>query len=392
MKPRILFFTPERPASAGLLHAQVMTPARTLLQNGFECLFLGAETTPAQAEQTTRRIAELYGLRAHLCPGFSARFGVLSIHQTARTVARRARLIIHDFHPTHVYAWTFVAGRVARRIAQREHAAYVYDIKGIRHEEIALTRGHNWRSRLCRAVELHEIRRADRLGCVSEKLKQWVQQQTGRGDAVVIPSCIDADRFTFDIEARRRIRQEFGLAETTPLVGYCGGLGWWQRIDDILRLFREVAELRPTFGFLLLTTEPEALRHKARAGGLPLERCVITSSPHDQVPGYLSACDAGIILRHNNVVNNTASPIKIGEYLGCGLPVILTRGIGDFGEQIARAGIGLMLEESGNTAQQVVNFLESVGDVRRQAVEFCHRHLVFGAYVDQYRQLFSTNP
>jgi glycosyltransferase involved in cell wall biosynthesis len=281
-----------------------------------------------------------------------------------------------------------VAAPYGREIARQTGAISIYDIKGIRSEEIALIHGRGLRHHVARRIELREMRRAERIGCVSEKLKEWIKVQTGRDDAIVIPCCIDEKRFVFDSVARQQIRQQFGLAEDTQLLCYNGGLGRWQRIEDIVRLFGEVTHLRPSWRFLFLTREGDALTERVRRMGLPLDRCIITGCPHDQVPRYLSAADVGVIMRHDNVVNNTASPIKIGEYLGCGLPIILTREIGDFAEQIRQAGVGLILDESGHTARQVVDFLDHHGDVRGRAVEFCHRHLVFSAYLDRYRQVF----
>ena len=122
-----------------------------------------------------------------------------------------------------------------------------------------------------------------------------------------------------------------------------------------------------------------------------MAKCCIVSCPHSEVMRYMSAADAGIIMRNDIVVNNVASPIKIGEYLGCGLPVILTRGIGDYSEAVSRAGIGIILDENNDTAQQVVEFMEkdSFSELREKVTAFAHKNITWDSYQESFKRLFS---
>ena len=44
--------------------------------------------------------------------------------------------------------------------------------------------------------------------------------------------------------------------------------------------------------------------------------------PYSEVPGYLSAGDISFIWRDKSIVNKVASPVKVSEYISCGLPII----------------------------------------------------------------------
>lgn len=72
---------------------------------------------------------------------------------------------------------------------------------------------------------------------------------------------------------------------------------------------------------------------------------MLKSVAHGLVKKYLSAANAGIIMRKDVTVNNVESPIKVGEYLACGLPVILTKGIGDYSASLPKAGVALLLSD-----------------------------------------------
>jgi glycosyltransferase involved in cell wall biosynthesis len=96
-------------------------------------------------------------------------------------------------------------------------------------------------------------------------------------------------------------------------------------------------------------------------------------------------------MRHDNTVNNVASPVKVGEYLACGLPVILTRGIGDYSDMLPAAGVGMLLDEAGDIANQVLRFIHRTDFVslRNDAIRFAQSRLTMTSNLDQYRSLYA---
>ena len=61
-------------------------------------------------------------------------------------------------------------------------------------------------------------------------------------------------------------------------------------------------------------------------------------------PEYLAAADLGLLLRDQTTLNRVASPVKFGEYLASGTPVIMTPQIGDFSSLVARKGLGTIID------------------------------------------------
>jgi hypothetical protein len=51
------------------------------------------------------------------------------------------------------------------------------------------------------------------------------------------------------------------------------------------------------------------------------------------------------LLRENNIVNKVASPTKYGEYLRCGVKLIMTEGIGDFSGLTKSKYFGIVLKD-----------------------------------------------
>ena len=394
VRPRILYFVPEWPAlDSGVLHSQILTQAGYLAQNGFECFFVGSEISKEQAAKAEELISERYGLASKVFGCYSQKLGFLGIYRTIRTVSKLAREAIRSFRPTHVYTRAYPTSFWGRKIAREQGASPVYHIRAKRSAEVALEHGKSLRSYIVRLLDLMEIRRSDRLACVSHRLKEWVAEEAGREDVEVIPCCIDENEIFFDPKFRSEIRRQYGFNEENKVICYVGGLSMWQRISDILRLCKRVSQLRDKYRFLFVVSQAELLAKMIQEVSLPIRKCSIVSCVHNEVAKYMSAADAGIIMRHDIVVNNVASPIKIGEYLGCGLAVIMTKGIGDYSEMVSNAGVGVILDESSNVAEQVVNFMEKADfdQLRYKAIAFARENLSWDSHLDSLKRLFSID-
>ena len=395
MRPRILFFVPELPAfNSGVLHSQVLTPAGYLAQNGFECFFVGSDISQEQAAKAEKLISEQYGVPSKIFGCYSLKFGFIGIYRTISKVSKLAREVIDSFGPTYIYTRSSASSFWGRGIAREQGASSIYHIKAERSAEVALERGKGLRSYIVRLLDLMEIRRSDRLACVSRRLKDWVIRETSRHDVEIIPCCIDKSKISFDPKSRAEIRHRYGFNDENKVICYMGGVSVWQRISDIVQLCERISHLRSTYRFLFVVRQTELVTKIIQETDLAMEKCRVLRCLHSEVPKYMSAADAGIIMRHDIVVNNVACPIKIGEYLGCGLPVILTRGIGDYSKTIPEAGVGILLDEDSNMAQQVVSFMEqpNFNELRDKAIAFAHENITWDSHLDGFKRLFSTEP
>jgi glycosyltransferase involved in cell wall biosynthesis len=226
---------------------------------------------------------------------------------------------------------------------------------------------------------------------VSTGLRRYIKEAVGREDAIVIPSCLDQKKIFFDIQARKNIREQYGYSDASKVICYSGGLAIWQRVADIISLFESLARYDSNYQFLFLTKEAKTLQEWLRKSELARNRYVVESCTQETIYRYLSAADAGIIMRKDTVVNNVASPIKVGEYLGCGLPLILTKGIGDYSDLLPKAGIGLLLDESGNTARQVDVFMRQLDreKVQNSCIKFSHEYFAIESYRLKYDMLYA---
>ena len=140
------------------------------------------------------------------------------------------------------------------------------------------------------------------------------------------------------------------------------------------------------------------MRAAARDVGVPVEHMTIISVPHDRVPAYLAAGDGGLLLRERSLINEVASPVKFGEYLASGTPVIISDGIGDYSALTRRERVGLVLNSkwqddiiTARLQEFVVDYIGATTEWRSRCRQSAHQFLNLSQYVPKmaevYRQL-----
>ena len=142
----------------------------------------------------------------------------------------------------------------------------------------------------------------------------------------VIPCCADLERFRFSAADRIARRAELGLQDSFVLV-YSGSIGGWYLTEEMADIFSTLLKVRPDAHFLWLTPgEHDRVHAIMRERGVPPNRYTVHQSAPQDVPSYLSASDAGIAFIKACFSKLASSPTKNAEYLGCGLPIIITPG------------------------------------------------------------------
>lgn len=192
---------------------------------------------------------------------------------------------------------------------------------------------------------------ADYVFCVSNRLKQYAinllkERGAENRKILVIPGSADENQFFLDRAIRGKIRKAYGVEKRFVLI-YTGKLDLhWQKKEAVFQLAAGLMRIHPFFFFMCLTPEMDLARRLAENSGIDGKSLLIKYADYSDIPEYLNAADAGIILRDDNMTNHVASPTKIPEYLLCGLPVVISRNVGDFSEFIEKNDLGIVLDEN----------------------------------------------
>jgi len=125
---------------------------------------------------------------------------------------------------------------------------------------------------------------------------------------------------------------------------YPGKLGTFYLVDEMLRFYKVMSEKLPGSIFVVLTNDdPSALMEKAKAAGVEENKLrVIKAVPFEEMPKYIVMADAGIFFI-NSYKKIGSSPIKMGEFLASGVPVVINPGIGDTEELVRENNVGIVV-------------------------------------------------
>lgn len=190
-------------------------------------------------------------------------------------------------------------------------------------------------------VEERALRIADKVAVLTE-VRRGEVAQLARGPVAVLPCGVDTAHFRPDPAARAARRAELGVPEGGRVLVYVGKAGGWYLSEEILDFARELRDAGAhDWRLLVLTPDPpERFEAGARERGVP---ATVRRATRDEMPGWLSAGDAAISFRKATPSQRASSPIKNGEYLACGLPVVSTPGAGDYSALIARERAGVVV-------------------------------------------------
>ncbi len=182
-----------------------------------------------------------------------------------------------------------------------------------------------------------------------ERLQQWHT----KARVYRVPSCIDTRLFRFDPEARESIRKQLGSTHKTVFV-YVGKFGDLYYKEEIAVLCRGLRTHFPDVFFLVLTPQPESEIRAlfARQGITSSDELFIGRCTLEEVPAYLSAGDMGIVAVPPLPSQRFRSPIKVGEYLSCGLPYLVCRGVSEDDMYADQYRVGVVLEKFSETEVQ----------------------------------------
>jgi glycosyltransferase involved in cell wall biosynthesis len=240
-----------------------------------------------------------------------------------------------------VHARTFVGGLIGRLVAATLRTKLVYHNEGFYPDEQVdggfWAQGSAWH-RLTKALETRLYAAADGLIALSHRAKAVVEDlpavRRKKTPVIVVPSCVDLDRFTHDPD---RSRQHDGLR-----LVYTGAVGGRYILDRVGRFVSVLAERRPDVRLSVLTrAEPALVTEMLDRGGLPRDAWSLDCLPHEAMPAELPRHDAGLFFLTQGLSEHGCSPTKVGEYWACGLPVVTTPNVSDTDALIRewRAGV-----------------------------------------------------
>jgi glycosyltransferase involved in cell wall biosynthesis len=239
------------------------------------------------------------------------------------------------------------------------------------------------------------LARAGAVLTVSAGMMEWLGSLGVAPDRLTYVPCCVRD-ITFDARTRSAVRERMGWQDKIVVAAVIGDFTRYQHAEDgIIPFVEEMASLDPRVHLLCLCSDPDPLR-KLLARSTLAARSTVQAVPQEEVAGYLSAADAGLLLKRPSRLNRFAQPIKLGEFLAAGLPTIVSRGIGQVDRMLEEAGAGIVVDcfdvnqaalraEAARTLAAICERRDCLHDA---ALRLCERSFLWRTYTEQVRNAY----
>jgi glycosyltransferase involved in cell wall biosynthesis len=362
---RILFITWDGPATN--YHETLFVPLLSMAREPDDEITL-LQFTWAADERTSRN--------ARLAANHQMRYDARTVRR-GRGIVTAPFLLIGELVRLALHFWrgkidlviarSIIPGGLAvlLRLVCGRGLRFIYDADGLSADERVEFGG--WKKdgaadRSFRFVEKAAVRRADVVLVRTREAASILSQRAGTsGDkfAVVVNGKDESLYRPNDESERELTRRTLGIPLDAPLVVFVGSIGPQYLPTAMFSLVRHAMSADPRCHFLLLTPARNHSLVSTLARDMRNDQMTVLEASPTDVPRLLASCDLGLALRSPTLSQRAVAPIKVAEYLLCGVPVVYTPGVGDLDSQLgADVSYGMALNEGPEGA--VEWFLDNV--------------------------------
>ena len=234
--------------------------------------------------------------------------------------------------------------------------------------------------KIFQAIEKKLIRDAKKVITRTQKAKDILIERSPSVDSqkiVVIPNAKDSNIFKpISSNKRADIRNKYNLSEEALLLIYVGSIGPQYRPDVMLKIFSAILEHNTKSKFLILTPQKDAMNKVISESSFVSSHIIIDKINPNEIANYIAAADIGLALREPTFSQQAVCPLKVIEYLMCGVPVITNSGVGDMDDIFKNNHIGYIIDDLDNVSiDKIMHFINIMSDGDKEKLKENNRNV-----------------
>jgi hypothetical protein len=222
---------------------------------------------------------------------------------------------------------------------------------------------------------------------VSGKLLAYWKERYGYSlkNHVVIPCTLN----TFNIESTGQqnnaeaMRKSMGYSDKDVVFVYAGSSAGWQSLKLIDEFLCDQMGRNDNARAMLLIKNGNSNMNVLRSYS---GRVTVKWVAEEQVTDILSCCDYGLLIRESSVTNSVAAPVKFAEYLGAGLKVVISEGIGDYSEFVRKNNCGYVVDP----LYKGSNLSRPTSDEKKYNSSLALKYFSKGKYLEEYTDVYNN--
>ncbi len=339
---------------------------------------------------------EWYHLRYHKSPP------VLSTIFDLIVGSLKTFFLIKSAHVKIVHVRGVTPGVIMIMLSKLLRVKILFDMRGLLAEEYV--GGGMWKTdslqfRLVKRAEKKLLTIADAVTVLTQKhfdLNRSLDYLEKRNIPMeVIPCCVDTTKFDYEESSGIGLRDSIGLKNKFVLM-YPGKLGSFYYIDEMIAFFGSMIKMIPEAVLFVVTNDdPKIVIDRTEALNIPKDKVFIkTNVAFDKMPSYMRLADTGIFFI-NPYNKFGSSPIKMGEFLASGVPVIINPGVGDTEELVRVNRVGVVVNKFDEkdfklAVDELLNLKKEGENLRARCRDTAKKHLSKDEAIIKYAEIYKV--
>jgi glycosyltransferase involved in cell wall biosynthesis len=257
-----------------------------------------------------------------------------------------------------VHCRSYIPSLVGLSLKRKTGISFLFDMRGFWADE--RIDGKIWKKKnpvfgyiykYFKKKEKQFLQEADQVISLTQNAKDEILSWSlkSQPSITVIPCCVDMQLFDPSVITsvqQQQLRQELNIPQNAPVISYIGSLGTWYMLDEMLAFVNVFQQKHPDSIFMVLTGEPEQLVLDAAVkAGLQVSNLRIRKVQRKQMPLFISLSNCSLFFIKPAFSKKASSPVKQGELMAMGLPVICNNAVGDTEEIVNRYKAGIVIKD-----------------------------------------------
>ena len=253
----------------------------------------------------------------------------------------KAKVIIGFLAIAGVYAY------IIARFLNLKLMVFCFEPHSLYMKEFGIWSDKSLKYKLLNKIEYLQATRADYVTGPTIHTINLLKKWNSRAQLFRVPISVDTQKFSYLEKDRQRIRKQYNIGEERYAMLYLGKFnGIYYDTKEVAKFCKKLVDFDPRiFIFTITPTPSEEVTKAYEAAGLSSEDfLVLNKIPYEEIEAYISACDMGVVAIPPLNSQKYRTPVKIGNYLSCGIPFLLNRGIADDDIMAEEEQVGVVFE------------------------------------------------
>ena len=292
---------------------------------------------------------------------------------------KKAKKLFKQNKYAFIHCRSYVGAEVGLELKKAFGAKYLFDMRGFWPDEKKDAK-HWDQSKLVwrivyknyKKIEKKLLLNADEVISLTYAAKIEIEKKSYLSNSKIVnvlPCCTDTEKYQFITDQKRRsAKQSLKINVDNYVVGYLGSMGVLYMIPELVKIFSIIKKRKPTAILLVISkSDPEIIYKELDKNKIKKRDVIIRSVSFKEVPDYLAAFNVSISLKSMTYGNIGTSPVKLGECLCSGIPVISSDGVGDVTQITESLNAGYIIRGySNNDLDEFYNNFEKLEQINRK--------------------------